>query len=62
MSSHLAVLTRAGLIRGERHSRSIVYHANLAGYPEVALFLLQDCCHQRRADVCAPLMAALNPS
>jgi DNA-binding transcriptional ArsR family regulator len=61
MSSHLAVLTRAGLIRGERHSRSIVYHANLAGLQEVALFLLQDCC-DGRADICAPLVAALNPS
>jgi ArsR family transcriptional regulator, arsenate/arsenite/antimonite-responsive transcriptional repressor len=60
MSSHLAVLARAGLIRGERRSRSIVYHANLAGFQEVALFLLQDCCNGR-ADVCAPLMAALNP-
>ena len=56
MSSHLAVLTRAG-----RHSRSIVYHANLAGLQEVALFLLQDCC-DGRADICAPLVAALNPS
>jgi ArsR family transcriptional regulator len=29
MSAHLAVLARAGLIVGERRSRSIVYRANL---------------------------------
>ena len=27
MSAHLAILARAGLVRGERHSRSIIYRA-----------------------------------
>ena len=60
MSAHLAILARAGLIVGERHSRSIVYRANLDRFREVALFLLKDCCGGR-ADLCAPLIADLTP-
>jgi DNA-binding transcriptional ArsR family regulator len=30
MSAHLAVLARAGLVTGERRSRSIIYRADLA--------------------------------
>ena len=56
MSAHLAVLTRAGLIHGERQSRSIVYRANLARFRDVVLFLLKDCCGGR-TDICAPLVA-----
>src|SRR3546814_9676581 len=29
MSAHLAILARAGLVRSERHSRSIIYRAAL---------------------------------
>jgi DNA-binding transcriptional ArsR family regulator len=60
MSAHLAVLSRAGLVIGERHSRSIIYRADLARFREVALFLLKDCCGGR-PDVCAPLVADLAP-
>ena len=60
MSAHLAVLARARLIVGERHSRSIVYRASLARFREVALFLLKDCCGGRQ-DLCAPLIADLTP-
>jgi ArsR family transcriptional regulator, arsenate/arsenite/antimonite-responsive transcriptional repressor len=60
MSAHLAILSRAGLIFGERHSRSIVYRADLKGFREVVLFLLRDCCGGR-ADLCAPLIADLIP-
>jgi ArsR family transcriptional regulator len=60
MSAHLSVLARAHLIVGERHSRSIVYRANLERFREVALFLLKDCCGGR-ADLCAPLIADLTP-
>ncbi len=58
MSSHLAILARAGLITSQRHSRSIVYRANLAAFQNVALFLLQDCCGGR-PEVCAPLIKSL---
>ena len=30
MSAHLSILSRAGLVSGERQSRSIIYRANLA--------------------------------
>ena len=60
MSAHLAVLARAGLVRGERHGRSIVYRADLARFRDTMLFLLKDCC-AGRPDVCAPLIADLAP-
>jgi ArsR family transcriptional regulator len=44
MSAHLAVLSRAGLIIGERRSRSIVYRANLRTFEELTRFMVQDCC------------------
>ena len=60
MSTHLAILARAGLVRGERRSRSIIYRADLDRFRAIALFLLQDCCNGR-PDVCAPLIADLLP-
>jgi ArsR family transcriptional regulator, arsenate/arsenite/antimonite-responsive transcriptional repressor len=60
MSAHLAVLSRAGLIGGERQSRSILYRANLARLRELILFLLKDCCGGR-PDLCAPIVNALQP-
>ena len=58
LSSHLAVLARAGLVTSERRSRSIVYRADLEGLRTLVLFLLKDCCCGR-ADICAPLMDEL---
>ena len=60
MSAHLAILARAGLVIGERHSRSIIYRADLFRFREVALFLIKDCCGCR-PDICAPLVANLTP-
>ncbi|AQR61006.1 transcriptional regulator [Brevundimonas sp. LM2] len=58
MSVHLGVLSRAGLIRSTRHSRSIVYTADLERLGRLVAFLLTDCC-QGRAEICQPLMAEL---
>ena len=58
MSSHLAILSRAGLVSGERHSRSIIYRANLDRLREVMTYLVKDCCGGR-AELCAPLIAGL---
>jgi DNA-binding transcriptional ArsR family regulator len=58
MSSHLGILSRAGLVVGERQSRSIIYRANLDRFREMMLFLLKDCCGGR-TDLCAPLIAEL---
>lgn len=60
MSSHLAVLTRAGLISSERHSRSIIYRAELDKVRELASFLVTDCCGGR-PELCDPLVAEFTP-
>ena len=60
MSAHLSILARAGLASGERHSRSIIYRANLARLRELVSFLLKDCCGGR-PDVCAPSIAEIAP-
>jgi DNA-binding transcriptional ArsR family regulator len=66
MSTQLAILTRAGLIRSRRQSRSIIYSADYARISALLGFLMEDCC-QGRAEVCAPLRqitsgAACNPA
>jgi DNA-binding transcriptional ArsR family regulator len=60
MSTHLSILTRAGLIQSERHSRSIIYRADLEAFREVMTYLLQDCCGGHPG-VCAPLVELLKP-
>ncbi|WP_031295286.1 ArsR/SmtB family transcription factor [Sphingobium ummariense] len=60
MSAHLAILARARLVRSERHSRSIIYRADLNGLQALTLFLLKDCC-AGNAELCAPLIAELSP-
>jgi ArsR family transcriptional regulator, arsenate/arsenite/antimonite-responsive transcriptional repressor len=60
MSSHLNVLSRAGLVTAERQSRSIIYRANLTAFQALTLFLVQDCCGGRE-ELCAPLLESLQP-
>lgn len=60
LSAHLSVLSHAGLIRGERQGRSIIYRADLEAFRAVMLYLLQDCCGGNAA-LCAPLIADLTP-
>src|SRR5438445_6138173 len=60
MSSHLAILSRAGLVTAQRFSRSIVYRADLGAFHSVMLFMLRDCC-DGRPEVCAPLIESLTP-
>jgi len=60
MSAHLATLSRAGLIKGDRQGRSIVYRAKLDQLQALTLFLLKDCCGGN-AELCAPIIAALTP-
>ena len=56
LSAHLNLLSHAGLVRGERRSRSIVYRAELSRLSELASFLIEDCCGGR-AELCAPPLA-----
>jgi ArsR family transcriptional regulator len=60
MSSHLSVLSRAGLVSAQRFSRSIVYRADLTKFQDVMLFMLKDCC-DGRPEICAPLVESLTP-
>ena len=60
MSSHLAILSRAGLVSAQRFSRSIVYRADLAQFQAVVLFMLKDCC-DGRPEICAPVIEGLTP-
>jgi len=60
MSSHLSILSRAGLVSAQRFGRSIVYRADLTHFQEVVLFMLRDCC-DGRPEICAPLIENLTP-
>ena len=44
MSTNLNILLRAGLIRNERHGRSVRYFADMQGIGGLIDYLLQDCC------------------
>jgi ArsR family transcriptional regulator, arsenate/arsenite/antimonite-responsive transcriptional repressor len=58
MSTHLAILARAGLIAARREGRVIHYSADIEGFRAVVAYLMRDCCNQR-AEICAPLIAEL---
>lgn len=59
VSTHLAILTRAGLIEAERNGRVIRYRASFAAAGDLVAYLLEDCCGGR-PEVCAPLLANLS--
>lgn len=44
LSFHLAALTKAGLIRQERHRRSLIYSADYVVMNELLAYLLDNCC------------------
>jgi ArsR family transcriptional regulator len=58
LSAHLKVLAQAGLVSGERQSRSIVYRARLDQFRALTLYLIRDCCGGDPA-LCAPLIRDL---
>lgn len=60
MSAHLAILARAGLVRSDRRSRSIIYRANIDSLRALMSFLAKDCCDGSK-ELCAPLVAELSP-
>lgn len=60
MSTHLAVLMRAGLVSRERRGRSIIYRARLSSVHDLVRFLLKDCCNGS-PEICALLDTALAP-
>ncbi|MBN8993596.1 MAG: helix-turn-helix transcriptional regulator [Rhizobiales bacterium] len=60
MSTHLAILSRAGLVEAERQSRSIIYRAKLHAVRDLTGFLVKDCCGGH-PEICAPLVAEFSP-
>jgi DNA-binding transcriptional ArsR family regulator len=58
MSTHLAILTRAGLLHVERDGRQMNYQADLDGFRAVVMYLAKECCGGR-SDLCASLVADL---
>lgn len=61
MSTHLAILSRAGLVSAERHSRSLIYRADLTAVRRLVVFVLKDCCNGQ-PELCAPLIEDLSKS
>lgn len=60
MSSHLAQLTRAGLLTAEKSGRTVIYRADLDRMRELMGFLVNDCC-AGRPELCAPLIDDITP-
>ena len=44
LSFHLAALTKAGLIRQERQSRSLIYTADYSAMNDLVGYLMENCC------------------
>ena len=51
MSTHLGVLSRAGLVESERDGRSMNYRADVKAFRGLVKFLTRDCCNGR-PDLC----------
>jgi DNA-binding transcriptional ArsR family regulator len=55
MSSHLAILTAAGLVASRRDGRSVIYSTDFDGTRDLLGFLMEDCCGGR-PELCAPVL------
>ena len=60
LSSHLGILSHAGLVQGQRQSRSIIYRANLNRLRDMTLYPIRDCC-QGSPELCATVIAERFP-
>jgi arsenate reductase len=54
MSTHLSILSRAGLIAVERQGRVMNYRADVGGFRDLVTFLARDCCGGR-PELCGDL-------
>jgi DNA-binding transcriptional ArsR family regulator len=61
MSTHLAILARAGLVSVERQSRTMIYRVELKTVRKLVMFLLKDCCNGQ-LELCAPLIDEISKS
>lgn len=60
LSTHLATLNRAGLIRSRREGRSIIYSVDFDGTRALLGFLIEDCC-QGTPELCSPALETVLP-
>ena len=58
MSSHLKLLSQAGLVAHRREGRHVRYSADYDAIGSLVLFLMADCC-QGKAEVCRPVVESL---
>lgn len=58
LSTHLAILGNAGLVRSRREGRSIIYAADYDGMRDLLGFLVADCC-AGRPEICGSLATAV---
>ena len=58
LSTHLAVLSNARLIRSEKRGRNYIQRAEIDQLRALMIFLAKDCC-QSRTELCVPLVAEL---
>jgi DNA-binding transcriptional ArsR family regulator len=61
LSSHLAILQRAGLVQSARDGRIIRYSADLDGARGLVEFLVKDCC-RGQPERCDQLLKAALPA
>lgn len=63
LSTHLAILERAGLAVSRRDARHIFYAAQYEGLRRLIAFLMEDCC-QGRPEICGglPPLAGCGPA
>lgn len=58
MSTNLAILAQAGLVRSAREGRSIRYFADMDGVKGLLGYLLEDCCGGQ-PDLCRPVLSQI---
>lgn len=58
ISTHLAILARAGLVSSRRDSRLIYYAADMGGISNLVSYLVEDCC-EGHPEICAPIADVL---
>ena len=61
LSTHLGILSRAGLVKAERQGRMILYAADAEGVRALLTFLVKDCC-RGQPEICKPLLDAAMPA
>jgi DNA-binding transcriptional ArsR family regulator len=60
LSTHLAIMVRAGLLRSSREGRTIIYRSDVEGMQSLLSFLVNDCCdgHPELCNLPIPAAAA----